>query len=64
VWDVESVLTGVELPLGPEFVPDMRVRSNLIDLYTTVQLPRADGISPAWQLRSACRWCSAHSRRT
>lgn len=25
VWDVESVLTGVELPLGPEFVPDMRV---------------------------------------
>ncbi|KAI3431864.1 hypothetical protein D9Q98_010615 [Chlorella vulgaris] len=25
VWDVESVLTGVELPKGPELVPDMRV---------------------------------------
>lgn len=25
VWDVESVLTSVETPLGPEFVPDMRV---------------------------------------
>ena len=25
VWQVESVLTSVELPLGPEFVPDMRV---------------------------------------
>jgi hypothetical protein len=25
VWQVESVLTTVELPLGPEFVPDMRV---------------------------------------
>lgn len=24
-WDVESVLTSVELPLGPEFVPDMQV---------------------------------------
>ena len=25
VWDVDSVLRRVELPLGPEFVPDMRV---------------------------------------
>ena len=25
VWEVDSVLTLVELPLGPEFVPDMRV---------------------------------------
>lgn len=24
-WEVESVLTNVELPLGPEFVPDMAV---------------------------------------
>lgn len=27
VWDVDSVLTRVDLPLGPEFVPDMRVRA-------------------------------------
>lgn len=27
-WEVESVLTNVELPLGPEFVPDMAVSAH------------------------------------
>ena len=26
VWNVESVLSSVKLPLGPDFVPDARVR--------------------------------------
>ena len=25
VWEVESLLTSVDTPLGPEFVPDMQV---------------------------------------
>jgi hypothetical protein len=26
LWNVESVLTSVKLPLGPDFVPDPKVR--------------------------------------
>ena len=26
MWNVESVLSSVKLPLGPDFVPDARVR--------------------------------------
>ncbi|KAI7839807.1 hypothetical protein COHA_006605 [Chlorella ohadii] len=39
VWDVESVLRQVELPLGPELVPDMRVvqRARQEDLDTIVR---------------------------
>ncbi|KAL4419385.1 hypothetical protein ABPG77_002912 [Micractinium sp. CCAP 211/92] len=39
VWDVESVLTSVETPLGPEFVPDMRVvqRAQQEDLNAVVR---------------------------
>ncbi|PRW33134.1 hypothetical protein C2E21_7942 [Chlorella sorokiniana] len=39
VWDVDSVLRRVDLPLGPELVPDMRVvqRARQEDLDTVVQ---------------------------
>ena len=32
VWNVESVLSSVKLPLGPDFVPDARVRMPLLSL--------------------------------
>ncbi|EFN51116.1 hypothetical protein CHLNCDRAFT_55281 [Chlorella variabilis] len=43
VWEVDSVLTLVELPLGPEFVPDMRVvqRAQQEDLNALVQYQAA-----------------------
>lgn len=39
VWDIESVLANVETPLGPEFVPDMRVvqRAQQQDLNAVVR---------------------------
>lgn len=38
-WDVDSVLTNIELPLGPEFVPDMRVvqRAQQEDLNSVIK---------------------------
>ena len=37
-WDVTSTLIKVDLPLGPDFVPDMQVQCTLLSI-TTAALP-------------------------
>ena len=55
IWTTESTLTNVDIPLGAEFVPDMKV-------LMTLRCLSSGGIR--YQDRPCLRWSSGLSRRT
>lgn len=46
VWNVESTLTSVKLPLGPDFVPDPKVNLSLLNLDVSPETLDSHSIKP------------------
>ena len=44
MWNVESTLTSVKLPLGPDFVPDPKVNLSLLNLDVSPETLHAQSI--------------------